>query len=314
MIAVGICTYNRRILLGNAILSLQQQSLKKTAYEIVILDDGSTDGTGKMIREIQKKHPLPKLRYLRTDGNTGLAHGRNIVVTESPRPYIAFIDDDAIADAQWLSRGLGYFDSVKKEIYGVTGPVFPYYEDRKPAWFKDEYEHDVKKESTRFLRRGETFSGPNMILRRDVILRFGGFNEQTDMRGDILALGEETSLFARIWEQDSQSRLYYAPDVIVRHIVHPYKMTLSYRLKRWVASGQAYVAIHRHKPFVIKLAYAGKVIGYLGYSSIAAIVSFPFYQYWQQWVVERIGPLCFIIGYIISVTGISFSVRHAART
>lgn len=314
ILTVGICTYNRRALVKEAIISLVEQSMEKTRYEIFLLDDGSTDGTKEMIAQLQKEHPTPVIRYFRTEGNSGLAHSRNLVVSMVSTRFVAFIDDDALADPRWLSNGLRSIEENGEKLYGVTGPVFPYYATQKPMWFKDEYVQDVKGKRARFLQKGETFSGPNMILRRDIILKFGGFNEQTDMKGDILALGEETTLFTRIWEQSTRSQLYYAPDVIVRHLTLPYKMHVGYLLKRWIASGQAYVAIHRQKDMPTRLFHAGKVIGYFGYSCIAALATFFLYPYWQQWAVERIGPFCFILGYVTRIAGMQFSVRHAART
>ncbi len=314
VITVGICTYNRRILVQDAITSLLEQSLDKNRYEIFLLDDGSTDGTKEMVAQLQKEFSKPKIRYFRTEGNSGLAHSRNLVVSRVSTCFVAFIDDDALADPRWLSNGLRCFEGNSDELLGVTGPVFPYYNTQKPFWFKDEYVQDVKGKSARFLQKGETFSGPNMILRRDSILEFGGFNEQSDMKGDILALGEETTLFTRMWERSTQPRLYYDPDVIVRHLTLSYKMHVGYLLKRWIASGQSYVAIHRQKGLHTRLFHAGKVIGYFGYSCIAALMTFFLYRYWQQWAVERIGPFCFIFGYMTRVTGMQFSVRHAART
>jgi len=95
-ISVILPTYNRCTLLERAILSVIQQT--RTADEIIIIDDGSTDGTEELIR---KKYP--RLLYFRQE-NQGISSARNAGIEKSTGEWLAFLD----SDDTWLPRKLEY--------------------------------------------------------------------------------------------------------------------------------------------------------------------------------------------------------------
>lgn len=297
--SVVVCTYNRYKYLKKCIDSLLSQSINKSSFEILVMDDGSTDETEKLIQKYKKKLSVPQIHYFKSK-NIGLAHSRNLALKQAKSKYIAFIDDDAKADLNWLKNALKYFNNLKnkKEIKGITGPVLPYYIVKKPVWFKDEYEADIKSSVSRYLKIGESFSGPNMILNKDFVNKFKGFGEDIDMKADVLMVGEETKFFERIWQKYPANKFfYYATDLKVYHLVHPYKMTVIYRLKRWFASGQSYYLRNNHNSIVANLLLFIKVNIYFCIKIFMAVISVLSHRFYQNWVVERIGPLAFAIGF-----------------
>lgn len=297
--SVVVCTYNRYKYLKKCIDSLLRQSINKSSFEILVMDDGSTDETEKLIQKYKKKVSVPKIHYFKSN-NIGLAHSRNLALKQAKSKYIAFIDDDAKADLNWLENALKHFKKFKhnNEIKGITGPVLPYYLVKKPNWFKDEYEADIKGNSSRYLKYGESFSGPNMILNAVIVKKFKGFGEDIDMKADVLMVGEETKFFERIWQKyPSNKFFYYATDIKVYHLVHPYKMTVVYRLKRWFASGQSYYLRNKNKSLVENILLFLKVNIYFCLKMLIALISILIYRFYQNWVVERIGPLAFAFGF-----------------
>ena len=129
---------------------------------------------------------------------------------------IAFLDDDARAEPDWLEQALRLFERVEPSPFAVGGPIEPFYLAPKPDWFKDEYEIRSWGDEPRFLRTGETFSGSNMIFTKTALRVHGGFSDRFGMKGERLSVGEETVLFDEIWRGSPDAPLYYSPELVVR--------------------------------------------------------------------------------------------------
>lgn len=311
--SVAICTYNRAQILKISLESILSQSLSESLFEIIVMDDGSNDKTVSLLADYQKKYKIPQIRFF-SSKNIGLAYSRNKAVLKANGKYVCFMDDDAKADKFWLENALKCLNKITPRPQGLTGPIFTYYNSFKPLWFKNAYEEDLKGKSSRFLKKGEAFSGPNMILKKDFIKQNGGFAEEIDMKGDILMVGEETKFFERVWEKNPHTDLlYYSTDVKVFHLVHPYKMKLGYRLKRWFASGQSYYFRSRSSSILNNLYFFLKVSAYFFYSALILFISIFRYRYIQNWVIERIGPLGFALGFYSASMKIPFRMKSSAR-
>ena len=93
-ISVVITTYNRAALVIKAIESVLNQ--ESNADEIIVVDDGSTDGTDRIIQD-----NFPQIKYLYQD-NQGISAARNLGIMQARNPWIAFLD----SDDEWLSDKL----------------------------------------------------------------------------------------------------------------------------------------------------------------------------------------------------------------
>jgi GT2 family glycosyltransferase len=100
LVTVQICTYNRRALLGRVMQALFAQDLDPALYEVVLVDDGSSDGTYEdVIRTLQPPCALHVVRQT----NAGLARGRNVGIARARGECILFMDDDVLATPGLLS-------------------------------------------------------------------------------------------------------------------------------------------------------------------------------------------------------------------
>lgn len=115
-VSVVMLTKNRKEMLKKCLDSLFRQS--HPDFEVIVVDDSSTDGTGEMVRELAGKHT--NLTFLQRSG-VGLANGRNTGVRASKGEVIAFIDDDCVAHEDWLKNGLEALEDQKTDI--VRGAV-----------------------------------------------------------------------------------------------------------------------------------------------------------------------------------------------
>ncbi|MGA7524235.1 MAG: glycosyltransferase [Acidobacteriaceae bacterium] len=118
-ISIALCTYNRAKFLDMTLNSLIRQQTDGIAFEIVVIDDGSTDGTFAVIEELRLATPVP-IRYFHQT-NAGVGGARNRAVAEANAPWVAFIDDDEVASERWL-REL-YDTAIRSGADCVGGPA-----------------------------------------------------------------------------------------------------------------------------------------------------------------------------------------------
>lgn len=118
-VSVVVPTFNREKLLKNLLDSLHNQSYPVDKLEIIIVDDGSKDGTRQMAEEYQKGSNR-NLKYF-FQQNKGPAAARNTGIRNSRGSFIVFIDDDCVASSNWLEEMIGGFDDFN--VAGVGGRI-----------------------------------------------------------------------------------------------------------------------------------------------------------------------------------------------
>lgn len=309
-ISVIICTYNRKELLKKVIDNVVNQTIDKLRYEIVIVDNGSRDGAQKLISSWQSKYKKPRIVFLQ-EKRLGLGYSRNRGLGKATGEYIAFLDDDVSVDKDWLETILGCFREVKVEPFAVGGQIYPRFKFKKPLWFKDKYAAVSFGEVARYLKKGESFSASNMIFRKKILGSFGGFNTQVGMKGDFISVGEETSIFEKIWDKYGDGKFfYYCPNIIVYHYISSYKTKISYQLKRYFAAGQAWYIRHRQKYICQKLVISFKIFLGICLYSFLAIVNVARYKRYQNWMVERWEKPVTFFGALLGVLGVELKVRQ----
>lgn len=110
-VSVIIPTYNREGLLREALASLARQTYPRDGFEVLIVDDGSTDGTEAVSREA---FPFT-LRYL-WQSNQGDAAARNLGVQQSQADFLVFLDDDIVVEPGYLAHLIDAHDTCQNRI------------------------------------------------------------------------------------------------------------------------------------------------------------------------------------------------------
>ena len=171
-VSVVVCSYNGAATLEECLQSLTK--LNYPEYEVILVDDGSTDNTPEIASN------YPGVHYIRQP-NRGLSYARNVGVQRATGEIVAYTDSDCIADEDWL-----YYLVRTMQAEGVAaigGPNVPPTSDSWTAkcvaaspggpshvMFDDRYSEHVP--------------GCNMAFRRDVLLSLGGFDPQFRQAGD----------------------------------------------------------------------------------------------------------------------------------
>ena len=116
-ISVIIPTFNRALLLGDSLESLVHQTLPASEYEVLVVDDGSTDETPVVCRRFEDRLPL---RYFRI-GHAGIAAAKNIGIFSAAAPILHFFDDDDVAHADLLRQHVIAHRRWPEETAAVLG-------------------------------------------------------------------------------------------------------------------------------------------------------------------------------------------------
>ena len=125
-LTVGLCSRNRKGVLEKVLLSLCDQTIAPDRYEVVLVDDGSTDGTGEMANNLDLPYSLVYVHQ----PHSGLATARNTGIKNSSGRVMLYIDDDVLADPHLLEEHIKSHDQYEKCVVNgwvnhVTEPVRP---------------------------------------------------------------------------------------------------------------------------------------------------------------------------------------------
>src|SRR5262245_37958773 len=132
LISIVMCTHNRAHFLREAIASALAQDVPSCNYELIVVDNGSTDATAATVQQF-RSHSIRLLR----EESIGLCVARNTGWRAAIGKYVLFFDDDAIAAPGWLAAALDTFDGSPPSIGVIGGPVKPLWETAQPAWLEE---------------------------------------------------------------------------------------------------------------------------------------------------------------------------------
>ena len=233
-LSVIVATYNRRHELEELFGSFKQQTLPPDQFEVVIVDDGSTDGTGKFIEEM--KATLSFTIQYHFQKNKGPGYARTAGMEKANGKIFIFIDSDCIAPPHYLQSIADAFEKNKIDAFG--GP------DRSAETFSA-WDKAVNYTMTSFLTTGGLRGSSekklaryyprsfNMGLRREIFEEIGGF-------GSIYHYGEDIEFSHRIIK--SGARVEYIDDA---YVYHKRRSTPSAFAKQVFKMGKARVQLAR---------------------------------------------------------------------
>lgn len=226
LISVVVCTYNRAQLLHSCLQSLDRQTANKRLYEIIIIDNNSTDDTQQIVRTFAKRRHNIRLV---AEKKRGHSYARNAGWKNAKGRYVAYIDDDAFADRNWIEEIISF--TKKFPAVGVFGgPYKRHFLTPPPYWFPDGYGTlDLGRKIKQIHPPKEWLTGTNMIFQKDIFKKYSGFDTRFGMKGKNTVYGEETDLMLRLHKSGEQ--IYYVPMINVSHLVADYKYNLWWLLK-----------------------------------------------------------------------------------
>lgn len=240
-ISVVISTYNRCELLPRALESVLAQDAPGVRYEVVVVDNNSTDRTREVIESFAARHPTVRHVF---EGKQGLSHGWNAGVARARAPLVAFTDDDLVMPRDWLLNIKRAFDE-HPEVSFVGSRVLPLWEAEPPAWLTRELWGPLALQDSE-----ETFytdeSRPVCLLgksfRREALAAVGGFRPDLGRIKDAIGSTEDDEMQRRLWA--AGRRGMHVPSIVVHAPVPPARVTKAY-FRRWYAGHGRHYALMR---------------------------------------------------------------------
>lgn len=180
-LSVVIPTFNRKNILRKCLYALFDQIYPKSDYEIIIIDDGSTDGTEELVKSLLNNSPCI-LRYFK-QANKGPASARNVGIRNAWGEIILFIGDDIIATPTLLEEHFRWHQQYPEDNVAVLGyvtwspeiqitPFMKWLENGGPQFhfWQIENKNEVDPQSY--------FYTSNISIKREFILRNNGFFDE----------------------------------------------------------------------------------------------------------------------------------------
>jgi len=229
--SIIVCVYNGESTLDLTLTSLFEQDFPGP-FEIIVVNDGSTDQTQNIIEGFYKRHPK-NVKIVNNFVNRGLSASRNVGIDLSVGNVVAFTDADCVAPVSWLSDLMSVWEDAGPEVVGVGGIAVAFqklslnqrYCDAiqvlRPVPYSQGARASVISRAVNYYKSRElssnyasSFIGANMSFRRNCLIEVGGFNPAIKFGGD------EVDLAQRLREKFGDESLLLSSKIEMLHNFH----------------------------------------------------------------------------------------------
>ncbi len=236
-ISVVVPTRNRAKYLEKFFCSLMQQSVKQEKYELIVIDNGSTDKTKKVCEKWQGN--IKNFRYI-YDDKPGLHIGRNIGYQQSSSDLIVFADDDIEATPTWLEAICNGFNK-HADVVLIGGSDIPRFEEAPPQWIETLWRNLSDKKDEKILvdyscimlgKKEKEISpyyvfGCNFAIRKWVLDKTHGFHPD-GMPDELLCYRGDGESFVSNYIIQNGLKALFVPAASVYHAVSKQRMSFQY--------------------------------------------------------------------------------------
>ena len=248
-ISAIVCTWNRRQVLAAALGSIASQASPDFNYEIIVVDNNSTDDTASAVEPFVASNSS-RIRYI-FEPRQGISHARNAGIAVATAPLLAFFDDDVSVGSDWLQTIKNAFERHQDVDY-IGGKVLPRWRIEPPEWLGRENWAPIAVQdhgdTAFYLDAGD---GPglisaNLAIRRRTLDQVGCFRPELQRVKDGIGSMEDQELLERM--QRAGNRGLYLPELVVWADVPEQRMTKTYH-RRWHRGHGEFYAISRSASF-----------------------------------------------------------------
>jgi len=252
ILSVVIPTRNRANLLAKALKSLESQTMDGGDYEIIVVDNGSSDNTKEVCKESSRS--LGNLRYIH-EPRPGLHMGRHAGLREAQGEILVYGDDDIVVSPTWLEAVKESFEMPDVGLVG--GRILPSFEVHPPTWIEElwvytpwgkalgqysilDFGQKIKEISPFYVW------GCNFSVKKDLLFKIGGFHPDGMPLSKLRYRGDGETAISRVIENLGLKTLYH-PNAAIEHWVSKERMTFDYLRHRSYIQGisDSYTQIRR---------------------------------------------------------------------
>jgi len=220
------CTYNREKYLGRTLRSVFEQNYPDPDYEILVIDNNSTDNTAQVCKDFEQKYPEKIFRYFK-EIDQGLSFALNRGIKEARGEYLIYVDDDETITPdhlQLLETNLKVYPQAQL----VASPVVPIYEGGEPKWMSHFTQRLIggyfyQGDKAKKLDKNHYPGTGHTIIKRELYEKYGDYNTNLGRKGSSLMGAEDKDMFSRL--KSNGVDCYYFPEIPIYHYIPEYKTT-----------------------------------------------------------------------------------------
>lgn len=237
-LTLSICTHNHLEALKQTLAGLHDLNSPKDSWELLIIDNASTDGTGTWLAQGGWQRTDIDCRIVQ-ESQLGVAHARNRALSEARGEYVVFLDDDETPEPDWLTQLEQAIDVHQPAAIG--GRIRAQLPGSRPDWLSDELLGFLGElnygPAERALTETSTpiFTG-NAVFHRQTVMDIGGFDGNLGRRGNIQSGGEDTDLYRRL--VNLKKAVCWVPQAVIYHRIEPWKLRRTYFLQLHYRQGR----------------------------------------------------------------------------
>jgi glycosyltransferase involved in cell wall biosynthesis len=239
-VSVIIPTYKSRETLKATIESLFRQSYPKDRYEVIVVDDGSSDGTEEMVHSFQAHAPCV-LKYFYKE-NAGPGSARNAGISKARGSIIAFTDSDCVSDVHWIENGVSKMHDGVGLVQGKTLPI-PH-----QTWRSFSKSQEITRENG-------FYQTCNIFYRKEALDVAGGFSREfigLDRLGKPIIGGEDVDLAWRVKKSGWKS-VFAQDSVVYHHVFHLSPWKVLFRKRKYFYAFHVWPRIIKKHPDLRKI-------------------------------------------------------------
>ncbi|REL24880.1 glycosyltransferase family 2 protein [Rhodohalobacter sp. SW132] len=238
-ISIAICTFNRADYLKDTLNDLSEQTAATVRFEIIVINNNSSDHTDEVCSEFKEMHPEINFRWV-TETEQGLSPARNRAYKEAAADYILYIDDDVHLPQNFTETALQYLSDLPN-IKAAGGRIFVSFDESEPDWIPHQLMpmfglHDLG-DSDKIYPRDNFPRGGNMLIHKEVFEKTGLFDPKLGRTGKSLIGSEEKAFFDRV--RKAGIELHYLSELQLQHRIGPNRLERDYLKNQSIGIGSS---------------------------------------------------------------------------
>jgi glycosyltransferase involved in cell wall biosynthesis len=244
-VTVAIPTYNRADFLRQTLAGLVAQQFPREHFEILVIDNNSTDHTAAVVAEFASEKPTP--RHIREE-KQGLDHARNRAIDEARGEIVVFGDDDILVKSDWLAQMTVPLiaDAAARRIGAVGGEVIPVFPDGLPDWVREWHSPLAFRADLGPIAARHSPMGANLAFPKWVFEQLGPFHTSLDRAAGNYFSGGDSEMIRRV--RAAGFEVWFAPAAAVQHQMPASRTTFRYAARHAFDSARSRVIDRAGQP------------------------------------------------------------------